>query len=222
LNPFVASASTPGRIPPNTAVVQAAATSSGGGRSSSAKILIAHAVLACLSIGFFLPVGGILIRVASLQSLVKYHMAIQYLGLSMFIAAFGTGAWYATKGNYWNHAHPIIGCVVFALMLTQPLWGILHHRGYQALKKRTFPTWLHLGAGRVVIFLGMINGGLGLKLTHQTKAAKIGYGVGVGVMGLIYIIAIIFGEAKRAKNSRNTSLADSGRTGDDMLEKNHD
>lgn len=191
VNPFVQSAA-------NTATTTNAATEvSSGGLSDS--YIIAHAVLACLAVAFVLPIGGILIRVANFPSAMWVHTGIQYLGLIMYIAAFGLGAYYASEENYWSNRHPIIGTVVFALMLTQPLWGIIHHRMYKKVQGRTISSYFHLTVGRVVILLGIINGGLGLQLGGVSTGAYAGYGVGAGIMGLAYILAILYGENKRHK-----------------------
>ncbi|EME83410.1 uncharacterized protein MYCFIDRAFT_59084 [Pseudocercospora fijiensis CIRAD86] len=177
----------------------------GGGVSDS--YIIAHAVFACLAVAFLLPIGGILIRVGNLPNLLIIHSAIQYLGLSFYIIAFGLGAYYASKEHYWSNRHPIIGTVVFGLMLTQPLWGVLHHRMYKKTQGRTISSWFHLSVGRIVILLGIVNGGLGLQLGGKSKGAKIGYGVGAGIMGLLYILAILYGENKRRSSRQNRSAS---------------
>ncbi|KXT14817.1 hypothetical protein AC579_4079 [Pseudocercospora musae] len=196
-NPFVAATAS-----------EASTQATGGGVSDS--YIIAHAVFACLAVAFILPIGGILIRVANLPNLVIIHSAIQYLGLSFYIVAFGLGAYYASEEDYWSDRHPIIGTVVFGLMLTQPLWGIIHHRMYKKTQGRTISSWFHLSVGRIVILLGIINGGLGLQLGGKSKGAKIGYGVGAGIMGLLYILAILYGENKRRSSRRNKSASGEG------------
>lgn len=46
----------------------------------------------------------------------------------------------------------------------------------------------------------MINGGLGLLLAGVATSYMIAYGVCAGVMGLLYIASIIYGEMKRKRN----------------------
>ncbi|KAK1044946.1 hypothetical protein LTR74_018227 [Friedmanniomyces endolithicus] len=50
----------------------------------------------------------------------------------------------------------------------------------------------------------MINGGLGLRLANANKSYITAYGVCAGLMGAVYISAIIFGEVKHGKESSNT------------------
>ncbi|KAF7188360.1 Cytochrome b561 and DOMON domain-containing protein [Pseudocercospora fuligena] len=191
---------------------EASTQATGGGVPDS--YITAHAVFACLAVAFILPIGGILIRVANLPNLVIIHSAIQYLGLAFYIVAFGLGAYYASEEDYWSDRHPIIGTVVFGLMLTQPLWGIIHHHMYKKTQGRTISSWFHLSVGRIVIVLGIVNGGLGLQLGGKSKGAKIGYGVGAGIMGLLYILAILYGEHKRSSSRRIKSAGDGHMNGD--------
>lgn len=219
VNPFVTSAvNTPATTTTNTTTTMA----SGGVPDS---YIIAHAALACLAVAFVLPIGGILIRVANFPSAMWVHTGIQYLGLAMFIVAFGLGAYYASQEGYWSNHHPILGTVVFALMLTQPLWGIIHHRMYKKVQGRTISSYFHLTVGRLVIFLGIINGGLGLKLGGLGTGAKAGYGAGAGIMGLLYVLAILYGENKRSKTRKlrsdsGDSYQKGGKREDEMKEHN--
>lgn len=51
--------------------------------------------------------------------------------------------------------------------------------------------------GRIVITLGIINGGLGLKLSDNTIKGKIGYSVVAAIMWLVWMGVTVFKEAKR-------------------------
>lgn len=61
-------------------------------------------------------------------------------------------------------------------------------------------SYEHIGIGRIAIILGMINGGLGLQLAGIASSYMIAYGVCAGVMGLLYIASIVYGEMKRKRN----------------------
>jgi len=41
------------------------------------------------------------------------------------------------------------------------------------------------------MILGVVNGGLGLKLAANTKKGKIAYGVVAGVMAVVYTLAVL-------------------------------
>ncbi|KAF2209519.1 hypothetical protein CERZMDRAFT_113850 [Cercospora zeae-maydis SCOH1-5] len=208
VNPFIAQAA--------TSTTQTSTTSVSSGPSKS--YIIAHAVFACLSVAFLLPIGGIVIRVGGFSKAVLVHQIIQWFGLIMYIIAFGLGAYYAKSNKLWNNTHPIIGSVIFGLMLSQPIFGIIHHQVFKRIGGRSVASWFHLTIGRSIIILGIINGGLGLKLATQSRGAKIGYGVGAGIMGLAYLLAVVFGETKRSKNRTRKSSSD-GSSASQELEK---
>jgi hypothetical protein len=66
-----------------------------------------------------------------------------------------------------DQAHPIIGIVLFILIFFQPILGYMHHRLFKKYKRRTFWSHAHIWLGRIIITLGIINGGLGLDLAHK-------------------------------------------------------
>ena len=196
VNPFASS---------NAVSTGGAATGNAAGDSSSSSlpnsVLLAHAVMASLAFLVLFPTGAILIRLASFMGLIWVHAALQALAYVIYIVAFGMGVWLAVNGGYIAQAHPIIGIVLFIVLLAQPLGGWLHHRNSKKYGRRTAPSYAHIGIGRAAIILGMINGGLGLQLARDTTTGHIvAYAVVAGVFGLAYIVAIIMGERKRKKN----------------------
>lgn len=95
--------------------------------------------------------------------------------------------------------HPIIGIVLFVLVLLQPALGWFHHRQFKLYQRRTIVSYLHLVNGRLIIILGMINGGLGLKVSRAPKKFKIAYGVLAGVVGVAWLAVTVFTEVRKAK-----------------------
>jgi hypothetical protein len=173
----------------------------GASASSTQTLLLAHAVMASLAFVAFFPIGGILIRVASFTGLVWVHAALQILGFFVYIAAFGIGIWIAINGNYLSQAHPVIGIVLLILLVGQPLGGMLHHRAFKKYGRRTTVSYAHIGIGRIAIILGMINGGLGLKLVGRSGGVVIAYAVCAAIMGFLYLASIVYGERKRSQRA---------------------
>lgn len=59
-------------------------------------------------------------------------------------------------------------------------------------------TYVHIWLGRLLITLGIINGGLGLLLAENTtRGAYIAYGVISAIIWLAYIAIAAFGEVKK-------------------------
>ncbi|KAL1652504.1 hypothetical protein SLS61_004808 [Didymella pomorum] len=194
-NPFTAS---------DAVVSGGAATSSGSGNNSSSSmrknILLVHGIFASVAFLVFFPIGAIIMRLGKLNNVVAVHVATQVFAWLLFITAFGLGLYYGITGNYMSEAHPIIGLVLAALLLIQPLAGWLHHRQFLRTGQRSAVSHSHIWTGRVAIILGMINGGLGLQLGGVETS------VVAGVVGLVYLGAIVFGELAR---SRRHSVAGS-------------
>lgn len=164
-------------------------------------ILIAHGVIACLVFVILFPVGGMLIRLATFTGVIKVHIAIQLLAYSLFVAAFGMGLFMSTTYKATDMRHPILGIIVFALVVFQPVFGYLHHRLCKKTGRRNVWSFTHLTIGRVAIILGMINGGLGLSFAgNASRGAIITYGVIAGIFGVTYIAVAIFGEVRRFKS----------------------
>jgi len=80
-----------------------------------------------------------------------------------------------------------------------PFLGTIHHKIYKKVQKRTVWSYVHIFTGRAIVILGMINGGLGLRLAAAQRSYLIAYGVFAGLIGVAYIGTIFFGEYKRSR-----------------------
>lgn len=181
-------------------------TSTGSGGSSNTRtMLIAHGVLASLAFVILFPAGAIAVRLASFPGIVWVHAAFQVFAFVVYIAAFGLGVYIATQNKLLDHAHPIIGIVVLALVFFQPIGGLLHHSMFKKHGHRTIWSHAHVWGGRVAITLGIINGGLGLQLADSmgmsSKGGIIAYSVIAAVMWLAWVAASVIGERKRNTSS---------------------
>jgi hypothetical protein len=169
------------------------------------RAVTAHAVLATFAFVALFPMGGILIRVVNFNGVVRAHAALQFLGYVTYTAAFALGIWMVYTSQPDEHSHPYLGGLVFLLLLMQPLLGWLHHRRYAATggtSGRTKMTWAHISLGRVAIFLGILNGGIGLHLSGIGGGPAIAYGVIAVLVLIAYIASIIIGERRRQHRLR--------------------
>lgn len=163
-------------------------------------IILAHGVLACISFVALFPIGGILIRVANFPGLLWVHAALQGFGFLFYIVAFGMGVYMATNLDLMSNPHAIIGVALLILLLLQPVFGLLHHKLYKKYGHRTLWSYAHIWHGRVAVLLGIVNGGLGIRLARTVSSGgKIAYAVVAAIMGLTYIGLVIFGEIRRRK-----------------------
>ncbi len=214
VNPFTSSSSNPSNTSPGSlSPTQSGTTQPSGGNSqgnssddsdadanSERMMQIAHGVMACLAFVVLFPSGAILMRLASFPGLVWVHAAFQIFAWLVFIAAFGLGIHIANEGKLLNGYHPIIGIVIFVIIFFQPILGLIHHIFCKKYNRRTVWSHGHLWLGRIVITLGIINGGLGLDYANDASTgARIGYGVVAAIMWLAWVTATIIGEKRRTQ-----------------------
>ncbi|KAJ8116142.1 hypothetical protein OPT61_g2376 [Boeremia exigua] len=177
--------------------------------TSGQKALIAHGVLASLAFVILFPAGSILVRLGSFRGAWLVHGILQIIAYLVYTAAVGIGIWFTqqvpAQVGLLDSYHPIIGLVLFALLFFQPIMGYIHHLRYKQYQRRTIWSYGHLWLGRVAITLGMINGGLGLLLAYDAplgfapnQGQVIAYGIVAAIMWLLYAIAAIVGERRRA------------------------
>ncbi|KAF2210902.1 hypothetical protein CERZMDRAFT_113053 [Cercospora zeae-maydis SCOH1-5] len=198
VNPFVAAAAATTGLDSQTA--SATNSQQNASPTASDRLTTAHGSLASVAFVALFPTGALLIRLASFTGLVWLHAAIQAVAYLVFVAAFGLGVYIATQLNEIGTYHPIIGIVLFVVLFTQPVTGLMHHRLFKSRGGRTIFSFVHLGIGRAAIILGIINGGLGLLLAGAASSVKIAYAVCAAVVGVTYIASAVFGEVKRTRS----------------------
>jgi len=171
--------------------------------SLARHVRLAHGVMAAMAFLAFFPIGGITVAVLPGIIGTAVHAVLQITGLIFYLIAFAMGLWMATtirwRGfSFFENYHPIIGIVIFIVLIFQPISGLLHHLGYRRHGHRTFISFIHVWFGRIFIVLGMINGGLGLYITGNTSYGHItAYAVIAAMIFIVWMIAALFGEVKR-------------------------
>ncbi|KAF2785661.1 iron reductase domain protein [Melanomma pulvis-pyrius CBS 109.77] len=176
----------------------------------------AHGALASIAFIAVLPTGAILVRLASFNGLLWTHGCLQIFGYAVFIAAAGLGIFIANGGAYLHEPHAIIGMILLGTLFFMPFLGTIHHKMYKKVQKRTAWSYGHVFTGRVIVILGMINGGLGLRLAAAKTSYLIVYGVFAALIGVAYISAVIGGEYKRSQKSSESKQLNRDESGSDI------
>ncbi|KAJ5980300.1 hypothetical protein N7481_007598 [Penicillium waksmanii] len=157
----------------------------------------AHAIIMILVFVIFLPSFALMLRVVPYSKIVYFHAAFQLLTLALAIAGFGIGISMARSLGFIGMYHPIIGMVtVPCLILFQPAMGLIQHRYFRSTGSKGVFSYIHRWFGRCFIVLGIINAGLGFRLTGiglpiAPVGAVIAYGVVAGIVGLVYALTIL-------------------------------
>jgi hypothetical protein len=97
--------------------------------------------------------------------------------------------------------HPIIGLVTLAALFFQPMLGLIHHARFKKLRRRQIWSHLHLWNGRLMNPLGIINGGLGLRIAGASSRLVAAYAAVAAIMAGLWILVSILSEARRAKQT---------------------
>ncbi|CAK7216152.1 hypothetical protein SCUCBS95973_002708 [Sporothrix curviconia] len=188
----------------------------------STAILIAHAVILSLVMVVLYPLGAALMPLLGNWAVHSAWQGVAYLlmwaGFALgVVAAQQRGLLYASQGR----THTILGTVVVAAMAFQPFLGMLHHRHFVKHQSRGFVSHWHIWWGRLLMVLGVVNGGLGLQLAFASKSVIIGYSVASAVLFLAYVAAKVIGPCilapERSKKSPNRGMTvlGNGRVYDD-------
>ena len=173
------------------------------------KKRIAHAVIMITVFVILFPSFALALRVFPSSTTVWVHAFLQLFTLALAIAGLGLGISMARDLQLIQTYHPIIGMVVVpSLILFQPAMGLLQHRYFGKSGKKGIFGYLHQWFGRCMIILGIINGGLGFRLTGvgtsiAPTGAVIAYSVVAGVFGIGYCFVLFF--SRRRKLQRLSS-----------------
>ncbi|KAF6797076.1 integral membrane protein, partial [Colletotrichum sojae] len=179
-----------------------------------------HGVLATIAFVIVFPIGSIAMRLVPGRFGWIVHALIQMAGFVLYIAGAalgiqltqmvrlgGTSLFEINTINF----HPIIGLVLLAIFFFQPIFGYIHHVQFKKYGRRQFWSHLHLFIGRLLIPLGIINGGLGLYISNSPKEFKIAYSVLAAVLGVSWILIAAISEFRRSRQPPIVSVEESKR-----------
>jgi len=102
--------------------------------------------------------------------------------------------------------HPIIGIVVLLFMFAQPFLGYKHHKVFKQVGRRQIWSYLHLYNGRIMITLGIANGGLGLWMADQEQRFKTAYVIVASVMWAAWMLVAVWSEWRRTRAPKKTAV----------------
>ncbi|KAI1467524.1 putative iron reductase domain protein [Daldinia caldariorum] len=153
-------------------------------------VIACHGVLMSIVMVLFYPVGAALMPLAGNWF---PHTMVQLASYILMWIAFSFGVTAAGLLGYdFYSPHLLLGTIVVGLMGLQPVLGCLHHIHYQRHQTRNFLSHAHRWYGRVLMLLGIVNGGLGLMLARETTEPIVLYCVFAVLTSLFYIVASDF------------------------------
>lgn len=105
-----------------------------------------------------------------------------------------------------KQTHTILGTVVICAMALQPVFGWLHHLHYIKHQGRGVISHVHIWYGRSLMLLGVVNGGLGLKLAGAGSGYKIAYGAVAAIMCAVYVVGKIAASMRKRRTYKQTEM----------------
>ncbi|TVY34017.1 hypothetical protein LOCC1_G008813, partial [Lachnellula occidentalis] len=191
-NPFLVNSAAAASSPAGASSSSGSDSSSDTTESSKGKVETydkAHGIIMGLVVVILFPTGAILMRVIRHPWI---HAGVQALSLALLIVGLALGVKLAQyTDQLWSNTHTRFGVAIVALFLLQPFLGLAHHFLYQKHASRTPVSHIHIWYGRILMILAVVNGGLGLRLAGNTRTGEIVYGVLAGVVGLLYVLAVV-------------------------------
>ncbi|KAH9999727.1 hypothetical protein F4779DRAFT_154251 [Xylariaceae sp. FL0662B] len=174
----------------------------------ASRLRTIHGILAAVAFAVLFPVGSVFMRTVPGPLAWLVHAATQITAYLLYVAAAGLGLYLVSVvrmppggTSLLNmasmNAHPIIGIIVLAVLFFQPVLGAVHHAKFKRLKRRTWWSHAHIWVGRITLTLGIINGGLGLRLAGAPNDAKTAYGVVAALMWLLWAATVVLAETRR-------------------------
>ncbi|CEL09328.1 hypothetical protein ASPCAL12466 [Aspergillus calidoustus] len=197
-NPFTESTD------PNPTASPPASTSDS--ESPGTGVLVAHGSLMAIAFIILFPVSALSLHVIPYaKTVTRVHAPLQLFTLCVVAAGLAIGAHLAVTNDELATYHPIIGLVVVgALILFQPALGLFQHLRFRRTREKTSYAYIHRWLGRILILLGIVNGGLGFMLVGigepgSPTSAVVIYSVLAGVVVLIYIAVLAIRPAVAAR-----------------------
>lgn len=170
------------------------ATSTPSNNSASSSSLPAHGYIMAAAFVVLFPLSAVSLHVIPYsKTVLRVHAPLQMCALALAIAGAGVGISLGINTGKMDHYHPIIGLVAVAgLLFFQPAMGIIQHLHFRKTGGKLFISHIHRWLGRIMIILGVVNGGLGLLLSRNTghggeKGAVVAYSVVAGIVGAFYV-----------------------------------
>ncbi|EAS33327.1 cellobiose dehydrogenase [Coccidioides immitis RS] len=205
--------------PPPTSTNSNGAVPVQGGRSAIEIKRIAHGLIMSIVVVVLFPLFALSLQVIPSRATVPYiHAPLQLVALCLAIAGFGIGISLALDLGVISGYHPVIGLIMIgSLILFQPALGLLQHMHFRKTGERSSFGDLHRWGGRLLIVLGIVNGGLGFKFSGignptVPRAGVIAYGVIAGVMGLVYVAIVLVKSLKQGGNAQMKPIGSNGNT----------
>lgn len=172
------------------------------------KIRTIHgSIMAITFVVLFPTFASLLHLLPSSKPVVKTHASLQAVSATLAIVGFGLGVYLNSEITIKGKHHQAIGAlVIILLVIVQPILGIRHHMLFRRTQRKTWLGYAHRWQGRIMLSLGVVNGGIGYNLTRtgpsgSPRGALVAYGVVAGIVYVCYFGMLAFKAFKQRQVS---------------------
>jgi hypothetical protein len=156
-----------------------------------------------------MPFAALTLYLPYTKKVPHLHAPLQMLSIILVIVGLALGIRLARPLSLTTGYHQVIGYVIVGILLSvQPILGLLQHLHFRKTGMRSDLGVGHRWLGRIVIILGVINGGLGFQQSGPVGTswvpgyAPILYGVVAVAVFVIYItVALVMTTRKQNATS---------------------
>ncbi|KAG8428288.1 hypothetical protein J3459_004062 [Metarhizium acridum] len=188
-NPFLTPA-TNGATKPDASGVE---TDEGNGMA----MLYAHGIVMAVAFLIGYPVGSALMPLLGRWLI---HASWQLLAFVGMWVGFALGYVISSRaGTLFQDAHMQLGIAVSILMTIQPILGWLHHKYFLKHGNRGPVSHVHIWYGRIIMILGIVNGGIGLQFAGASSRFVVTYAIVATMVSVMYLAGMSFGIIKRKR-----------------------
>jgi len=122
-----------------------------------------------LTISFLVLSGGAIVIRSGFDRGFKLHWLMQASASGVIVLGclMGIVLSFRHKSQF-RSLHQILGLIVLPSVIAQAVLGYAHHVEYKKTEERNVYSWLHIWIGRLLLLVGNLNVGLGLRLAHAS------------------------------------------------------
>lgn len=173
------------------------------------KIRTIHgSIMAVTFVVLFPTFASLLHLLLPSKPVVKIHASLQAMSAILAIVGFGLGVYLNSQITIKGKHHQAIGAIVIILLvIVRPILGIRHHMLFRRTQRKTLLGYAHRWQGRIMLSLGVVNGGIGYNLSRTgpsggPRGVLVGYGVVAGIVYVCYFGMLAFKAFKQRQVSQ--------------------
>ncbi|KAH8905755.1 hypothetical protein BR93DRAFT_968989 [Coniochaeta sp. PMI_546] len=183
------------------------------GKVTAAAVHASHGVFMAVAFVVVLPLGAMSPHLSFIGKYrLRFHIGCQLVAYALILMGFVFGLWVAVGAQDWFYdPHTQLGFCIVGLISLQPLIGMWHHLNFRRSGVRSWRYRVHTWFGRALILMGIIDGGLGLRLAgNYNRGELITYIVLSVAFFLLYVGAAVLGLLEKGRSVKvESSLPES-------------